>query len=98
MGKLCDSLINAINASKLDSTLFRKFSFPRVNLDCTCQSSFSNSDDRSREMGTLFKYFKKQSLPSSNEAELPDASMTILELRLELCMMGLWRQESVNKH
>ena len=29
--------------------------------------------DQSREMATLFKYFKKQSLPTSNEAELPDA-------------------------
>ena len=38
-----------------------------------CHFSFSTSDDRSREMATLFKYFKKQSLPTSNEAELPDA-------------------------
>ena len=45
----------------------------------------------------LFKYFKKQSLPSSNEAELPDAAMTILELRLEFCVVGLWRQESVRQ-
>ena len=76
-------------------------SFPRVNLDCTiaqshncmCQSSFSNSNDRSREMAMLLlKYFKKQSLPTSNEAELPYPAMTILELRLELCMVGLWRQ------
>ena len=62
-----------------------------------CQSSFSTSDDRSREMAMLFKYFKKQSLPTSNEAELPDAAMTILELRLELCMVGLWRQQSVRQ-
>ena len=27
-------------------------------------------------MATLFKYFKKQSLPTSNEAELPDAVTT----------------------
>ena len=38
-----------------------------------CQSSFSTSDNQSREMATLFKYFKKQSLPTSNKAELPDA-------------------------
>ena len=31
-------------------------------------------------MATLFKYFKKQSLPTSNKAELRDAAMTILEL------------------
>ena len=39
----------------------------------------------------LFKYFNKQSLPTSNKAELPDATMTILELRVELCVVGLWR-------
>ena len=37
-----------------------------------CQSSFSTSDDRLREMATLFKHFKKQSFPISNKAELPD--------------------------
>ena len=31
-------------------------------------------------MAMLFKYFKKQSLPTSNEAELQNAAMTILEL------------------
>ena len=31
-------------------------------------------------MATLFKYFKKQLLPTSNEAELQNAAMTILEL------------------
>ena len=35
-----------------------------------CQSSFRTSHDQSREMAT---YFKKQSLPTSNEAGLPDA-------------------------
>ena len=68
-------------------------SFPRVNLDPhnhACQSSFSTSM-------ILFKYFKKQSLPTSNKAELPDAARTILELRLELCVVGLWRQESVRQ-
>ena len=54
------------------------------------ESSFSTSM-------ILFKYFKKQSLPSSNEAELPYPAMTILELRLELCVVGLWRQESVRQ-
>ena len=67
-------------------------------------------------MATLFKYFKEQSLSTSNEAELPDAvtreankavESILAEERsrasgrkrkyLELCVVGLWRQESVRQ-
>ena len=84
------TVINAINAN---FALFGKYFFSTRQFGShnhACQSSFSTSM-------ILFKYFKKQSLPTSNKAELLDAARTILELRLELCVVGLWRQESVRQ-
>ena len=76
--------INAINASWLASALFWKHLFTRIKVACDSRwntqrftdtspaARASSSIQRSSKMATLFQFFKKQSFPTSIEAELQD--------------------------